>query len=470
MSSSSIRSEQSAALIRMLELNRDASSDRTWHDPWKVLVYDAYCRDIISPLLNVGDLRKQGITLHLLLDAEREVISDVPAIYFMQPTQANVRRLGQDASRGLYESYYINFTPAVPRPLLEELAAATLESDSVSQVSRVMDQYLNFVSLEEDFFSLLLPQSYQRLHDASTPDTVVEQTVEAIVNGLFSAIVTLGAVPILRYPTTGGPAQMVGEHLGRRLHDQLKSHPEFFSDGQSSGFQRPLLVLVERSLDLSVMIQHPWSYCALCHDLLDLRLNRVSIAEAADGGGPTKQKTYDLNASDGFWSTHMGAAFQAVAADVDKELHDYRSAMEEINAGSKLDASDEAALKDSTRALASFVDQRLPELQAKKRLIDAHMNIATEMLSRIKARSIDSYYAVEESLIEGRSLSRDDKATLPASSPPAPTPRARRRTGYSSSSCSTCTRASSPAPRCNSTRRRCARRAPTCARTPTSSG
>ena len=69
------------------------------------------------------------------------------------------------------------------RPLLEELAAATLESDSVSQVSRVMDQYLNFVSLEEDFFSLLLPHSYQRLHDASTPDTLIEQTVDAIVNG-----------------------------------------------------------------------------------------------------------------------------------------------------------------------------------------------------------------------------------------------------------------------------------------------
>ena len=43
-------------------------------------MYDAYCRDIISPLLKVGDLRKQGITLHLLLDGEREAITDVPVL------------------------------------------------------------------------------------------------------------------------------------------------------------------------------------------------------------------------------------------------------------------------------------------------------------------------------------------------------------------------------------------------------
>ena len=216
---SSLRSAQSAALLRMLDLHRDAGERQQWHDPWKVLVYDAYCRDIISPLLKVGDLRKQGITLHLLLDVEREAITDVPAIYFVQPTAANIKRLCADCAKALYEAYHINFTPAVPRPLLEELAASTLESGSVSQVSRVVDQYLNFASVEEDFFALLLPQSYQRLHDPSTPDHAVESTIDQIVNGLFSVVVTLGAVPVLRYAPTGGPAQMVAEQLGRRLHD-----------------------------------------------------------------------------------------------------------------------------------------------------------------------------------------------------------------------------------------------------------
>jgi hypothetical protein len=36
-----------------------------FNDQWKVLIYDKDCRDIISPLLNVGDLRQKGVTLHL---------------------------------------------------------------------------------------------------------------------------------------------------------------------------------------------------------------------------------------------------------------------------------------------------------------------------------------------------------------------------------------------------------------------
>ena len=39
-----------------------------------------------------------------------------------------------------------------------------------------------------------------------------------------------------------------------------------------------------------------------------------------------------------------------------------------------------------TSSLTSTINE-LPELQEKKRLIDAHMNIATELLRHIKAQS-----------------------------------------------------------------------------------
>ena len=67
-------------------------------------------------------------------------------------------------------------------------------------------------------------------------------------------------------------------------------------------------------------------------------------------------------------------------------------------------------LNETTRALASTLDA-LPELQEKKRVIDSHMNIATELLGHIKARSLDSYYAIEESMIDGRALKGEDKVT-----------------------------------------------------------
>ena len=143
----------------MLDLNRSVGSSThgIWRDPWKILVYDSYCRDVISPLLKVGDLRKCGITLHLLLDSERECVSDVPALYFLRPTRANVCRLGDDCAKALYQSFDMNFTPGIPRLLLEELASRSLECGA--QMRRISDQHLNFASLEDGFFSLLLPRA-----------------------------------------------------------------------------------------------------------------------------------------------------------------------------------------------------------------------------------------------------------------------------------------------------------------------
>ena len=40
-------------------------------ETWKVLVYDTFGRDVISPILRVGDLREQAVTLHMYGTAPR---------------------------------------------------------------------------------------------------------------------------------------------------------------------------------------------------------------------------------------------------------------------------------------------------------------------------------------------------------------------------------------------------------------
>ena len=88
------------------------------------------------------------------VDAPREQISDAVAVYFVMPTVDNVARICQDCRAQLYERYYLNFITAIPRPLLEEVAKATLEANSVAQIGKVYDQFLNFISLEDGFFIL----------------------------------------------------------------------------------------------------------------------------------------------------------------------------------------------------------------------------------------------------------------------------------------------------------------------------
>ena len=82
-----------------------------------------------------------------LHDAARDRIPDVPAVYFVQPTEANVERIAKDCAENLYDEIHVNFVSTLPRPLLESLARRVVESESVRRVSKVYQQHLNFVAL-----------------------------------------------------------------------------------------------------------------------------------------------------------------------------------------------------------------------------------------------------------------------------------------------------------------------------------
>lgn len=111
----------------MLNLNQPVNAGATANEEvYKILIYDRFCQDILSPLIHVKDLRKHGVTLYFLIDKDRKPVHDVPALYFVQPTHLNVQRIVADASKSLYDSFHLNFSSSVPRPLLEDLASGAV--------------------------------------------------------------------------------------------------------------------------------------------------------------------------------------------------------------------------------------------------------------------------------------------------------------------------------------------------------
>jgi hypothetical protein len=161
-------------MAKMFNLNIETTKGISDDEDFKVLVLDKNTRDIISPLLKVNDLRKHGITLHLMVDSERQPIPDVPSVYFLEPTHENVKKAVRDAAAGLYDAFHFNFSSPLPRGLLELFAAEAVKADCLPKISKVFDQYLNFIALEKGMFSLSQPKSYVQLNDPTAKDTDVE--------------------------------------------------------------------------------------------------------------------------------------------------------------------------------------------------------------------------------------------------------------------------------------------------------
>ncbi|XP_015906128.1 sec1 family domain-containing protein 1 [Parasteatoda tepidariorum] len=436
-----LREKQISALKRMLNFNANITKASVSEPVWKILVYDRYGQDIISPILSVKELRDMGVTLHLLLHSDRDPIPDVPTIYFVMPNEENIVRISQDFRNQLYDSYFLNFISPISRQRLEDLASASLNAGCVSSVNSVFDQYLNFITVEDNLYFLRHQDrsslNYFAVNRGDMKDTEMEFLIDTIVDSLFSVFVTLGAVPIIRSPR-GNAAEMVAEKLDKKIRENLRDarNSLFAPDGMPTpfSFQRPLLAILDRNQDMATPLHHTWTYQALAHDVLDLQLNRVSIEEVTEKAGhvgakPRKRtKTFDLNPTDKFWMQYKGSPFPIVAEAVQGELDSYRSSEEEVKrlkAAMGLEMSNGAdevigSMSDNTAKLTSAVSS-LPELLEKKRLIDMHMTVATAILDHIKSRKLDVYFEIEEKILGKAMLEKslmdmitDPEAGLPS--------------------------------------------------------
>lgn len=131
--------------------------------------------------------------------------------------------------------------------MLEELAALVARDGTGDLITQVLDQYLDFLVPSPSLFSLVAPpkqpavqgtapptsptgasltfpqpsySSYTVLNSPKTAEAEIEDEIERIASGLFSAIATTGQVPYIRCPR-GNAAEMVAKKLEQKIRDQL---------------------------------------------------------------------------------------------------------------------------------------------------------------------------------------------------------------------------------------------------------
>jgi sec1 family domain-containing protein 1 len=446
-----LKAAQLRAIHRMLAFNEASESNSSGgsdgdtsgalppagssNNQWKILIYDTACRSIISPILSVQQLRRRGVTLHLLLNSEREPIPDVPAIYFCRPTKENLAVIAQDAARGLYARSHLNFVTKLERSVMEDFAKLVVQSGSLETIASVHDQYLDFTCLENRLFSLQKSNSYVLVNGKGSTEEHMEQAMTEISYGLFSVVATLGQIPVIRCPKVclsdgrpliklslvfpcnvalplklifslclllpiqGGAPEMVARKLSRMISE----HPTLLGNKSSAG--RPLLVILDRNADLITPIQHCSTYQALIDDVLNHKANRVEFDVVLDPDAKRPKKTtkrYDLDPdADPFYSVHKFQPFPEAIEENGTELQDVTTKEQQIRSktGSQSIPSMDP-LASGASDLASAVES-LPALLERKKQLEVHTSILQGVMNEVAARDVPQFYELESSLATG---------------------------------------------------------------------
>ena len=206
---------------------------------------------------------------------------------------------------------------------------------------------------------------------------------------------------------------MISAKLDRKLRDHiLNSKDNLFSSNSRSApsvgtpQSRPVLIILDRNVDLIPMFSHSWTYQSLVHDVLNMKLNRITIETLKDENDPARgrvRKSYDLAASDFFWSRNSGAPFPQVAEDIDAELSKYKEDATEVTKKTGVSDIEHPNFQDENSASAQHLKAAitlLPELRERKATLDMHMNILAALLSGIKDRKLDGYFQMEENVLK----------------------------------------------------------------------
>ncbi|ODV80524.1 Sec1-like protein [Suhomyces tanzawaensis NRRL Y-17324] len=409
----SLRDKQISTLEKMLNLNKSDEGHtgglKNEEIIWKVLILDQKSRLILSSVLRVNDLLKNGITIHSLIDSKRSPLPDVPVVYFIEPTINNILHIIEDLKNDLYENFYINFTSSINRELLEEFAKKVSILGKSSKIKQVYDQYLNFIVTEPNLFSLNQPQIFTKFNKPNTNEDIINQLVDDISNGLLSSIITLDQIPIIR-SSRGGPAEFVSIQLDLKLRDYLNNSRSSASLSLGiSNQQRPVLVLLDRNIDLASMFSHSWIYQCMISDVFKLERNTIKLTKIPKDAGPNAQptvKNYDIDPKDFFWNKYSQLPFPDVVENADIELNQYKKDTMNLTNQTGITSLNDINFNDTdsdTANIQKAVDA-LPELTLRKSTLDMHMDILASLINELQSKNLDKFFEIEQNLNDQKIL------------------------------------------------------------------
>lgn len=261
---------------------------------------------------------------------------------------------------------------------------------------------------------------------------VFRSFMNRVALGLLSTVRVLGALPIIR-AAPGGAAEMLAHEFNQILKENISSRgpaQALFEDCLVHDRSRPLMIIMDRSNDFFPIFQHNSTYQALINELLDFKLNRVTVDVVEKGSlTSTKKKTYDLNTqNDQFLLRYASSPFPEAVDANEKELAEVlqreaaiRSRPDFMKVANSMGV-DGSITSDTLNATSSVLEgkgkdlseaiESLPEILLKKANLETHTNIMQALMKKIASREIPTYFELEQSILSSGGGKTIDRAAV----------------------------------------------------------
>jgi hypothetical protein len=343
-----------------------------------------------------------NITLYLQLEAKRDAIKDVAAIYLIKPCKESIMRIVEDLNSELYDYLFVNFISPCPDDLLEYFAIECGRYNNQSKIIQVYDHYLALFAPTPKMFSLELNESYILMNRIPGEEVEVDRHLESIALGIYNFLRTVHYDPYIRFEKE----DIFGEQIAKKLCVLFNKYERPEDEKYEYGI-RPILMLVNRNHDIHTLLHHPWNYFAITHDVLGISYGKVTIPGSSSSAKKQEHELDYLN--DSFLQTFGLKEFQVVAESIEEQYAKWKNDYEGMS-GKK--AGEES--KEDIAAKLGEAIEHVPEMTERKKNLDAHTVIVSNLYAHIKRRNLNELVNTELEIMTSKSVSSQIKEQMKA--------------------------------------------------------
>ena len=368
---------------------------------FKVLILDNSTFKFLSPLLKQANLKKNNICLVTKLDAQKDMMHSVMAIYLVTPSPSNFSLILSDMKNNVYQNYSINFIEKPDDNLLEEFLTNIIKLDIYHKIynlhvlpikySIIHPKILDFCSSDSKIVKPYI------LFNLNLNDKTTENYYYLISNMLFNALFCMKISPLVKY-RSGSFSNKIATKIENKFVSTFNKFPELKKEFKNGNC---LLVILERDLlDLPIMLHHPSGFGAIINDICGITFDQETI-----NNNKKETKKFSLDPLNDFiWNKNIAKLYHEVGDETLLRYKKYIQQMEIFSIGEKRNNLEE--LENKSEQLA----QSIKELDVKRLegdILDKHAKIYPILNKNIDSRHLAQIYSIEKNILDRREINNE---------------------------------------------------------------
>ena len=394
-SSINLVSNLNLVLKDIFSLKDDYSDDEELKFCFKILLFDDKVFNILSPLLKIYYLREFNISLTLNIKDNREKVSDIMAIYIISLTKDNLEYIYEDIKNQTFDNFYINFisydtSDNSYKNMLDDFYAKIASLENNSSIYKISIIPIDICLYHPKIFSLNLKKPYLLLNSPNISDNIYQNYLSKISIGLFSTLFLMKTYPVVKYHKG-----FFGDDIIKKIQNEFnylfKMSPEIKEEFKlTKNAKRTLLIILDRDIDLPIMLHHACSFAAMVNDCFGIGIGGMSKSQ--------NSKKFNIDpVNDYVWNNKLHEVFVDVGKYVYQEYKNYYKELDFLDKVNK--PKDFEQLQNESKQLAKSIET-LRDKKIIGNILSQESKIFEELNNIQNNKKLDEIFLMECNLLK----------------------------------------------------------------------